>query len=607
MNRSENIFSKAINFFRYHFANMKFRNKLFWLYFLAAVIPFFISQVYSYNTLKNQLISQTKQNVYSSVNQININIENKLDKILQISSILYSDQVLKGYLSKDYSNNVDFVDAYYGYINKYFPQILVLNTSIDFLRVYTPNSTLPSDGYFIFPLNTDPYAAKTYDESVPLQKNIYYENLRQKTENRYVFTMYRLLDYQSLNYPYGVLAIDIQENELYTLIEKESSKNNIYIVNESGVIFSCKDKNLLNKNISQVLNTSIAGFKNSGSFDMTINGEKSLVVYTSMQNKWRIISTVPYGSFLETAQVSSTRLLVLTLFILILSIILVYLTSKLITKRITYLSSQVKKLESGNFDIKLKYASEDELGQLSKAFHRMATNLKILIKEVYEKEILKRNAEMDTLQSQINPHFLYNTLSSISALAVQQNDYRVNEMVNYLSRFYRISLNNGKKIVTVREEIELTKNYISIQQIRFQDLLHITYDIDESLFEKKTIKLILQPMIENSINHGLWNDESGINIIIRLYKSDSGMIFEVIDDGVGISPDKQKNLFTNQVKQSTGYSMKNVNERIKLYFGEDYGVTIFSRPGIGTYVKISTPNTVEAPPEYQPVPVPEQQ
>lgn len=588
----------GLNFIRYNFINMKFRKKLFWLYFFAAVIPFFISQIYSYNTLKNHLITQTKQNVFSSVSQINNNIENKLDKVLQISSFLYSDQILKGYLCKDYSDNVDFVDAYFGYINSYFPKILGSNPNIDFLRVYTTNLTFPSDGYFIFPLNSDSTAEKIYNERILASSNIFYGNLRLNSSGKYVFTLYRLLDYQSLNYPYGVLTIDIREDELYSLIEKESLKNSIFIVNEKGRIFSCKNKDLLNKNISDILKTDLPVLNKSGSFDAVINDSRSLVVYTTTKSKWKIISAVPYDSILKTAQISSAKLLFLSLIILVISIILVFLTSRLITKRITYLSSQVKKLESGNFDVKLKYAGEDELGQLSKSFHQMALKLKTLIKEVYEKEILKRNAEMDTLQSQINPHFLYNTLSSISALALQQNDFRVNEMVNYLSKFYRISLNNGKKIVTIREEIELTRNYINIQQIRFQDLLHITFDLDEALYEKKTIKLILQPLIENCINHGLWNDESGINIIIRLYGVESDIIFEVIDDGIGIGMEKQKNILVNQVKQATGYSMKNVNERIKLYFGEAYGVSIFSRPGIGTYVKLTIPDTMDAPQEY---------
>ncbi len=592
MRRLLKILCAGFGFIKWHFINMKFKNKLFWLYFLAAVIPFFISQVHSYSTLKNQLISQTKQNVYSSVNQINANINNKLDTILKMSSILYSDQILKGFLVKDYSNNVDFVDAYYGYINSYFPQILGLNPGIDFLRVYAPNTSFPSDGYFILPLEADPYAKKIYTEGRNTVSNTFYGNLRLNSLNKYVFTLYRVLDYQNINYPYGVLTFDILENELYTLIEKEPPQNSIYIVNESDIILSCRDKTLLNKSISEVLNTDIPEMKNAGSFDATISGSKSLVVFTTTKNSWKIISTIPYASILKTAQASSARLLLLSLIILVLSIFLVFLTSNIITKRITYLSTQVKKVESGNFDIQLKYASEDELGQLSKAFHGMATNLKILIKEVYEKEILKRKAEMDTLQSQINPHFLYNTLSSISALALKQSDFRVNEMVNYLSKFYRISLNNGKKIISVREEIELTRNYLSIQHVRFQDLLHVTYELDESLYDLKTIKLILQPLIENSINHGIWNDDKGIAINIKLYREGENIVFEVIDDGLGIGLEKQKTLLVHQVKQTTGYSMKNVNERIKLYFGEKYGIEIFSRPGIGTYVKITIPDNV---------------
>jgi two-component system sensor histidine kinase YesM len=162
-------------------------------------------------------------------------------------------------------------------------------------------------------------------------------------------------------------------------------------------------------------------------------------------------------------------------------------------------------------------------------------------------------------------------------------------MASLLSKFYRMSLNNGNYMLPIRSEIELTKYYIEIQKRRFKNLLNITFSIDESLLNYKTLKLILQPFIENSINHGIWDDEKGINIVIKLYKEENKIIFEIIDDGIGMSSSKLDELINDISNVSSGYGIRNVNNRIKLYFGDDFGVHIYSKIGIGTQVKIIIP------------------
>lgn len=198
---------------------------------------------------------------------------------------------------------------------------------------------------------------------------------------------------------------------------------------------------------------------------------------------------------------------------------------------------------------------------------------------------------MDSLQAQITPHFLYNTLASISALAVTNNNMQGHLMADDLAKFYRISLNKGKKRITIEQEIMLTRHYLSIQKTRFEGLFTVHYSLDESLLRFTTVKLILQPFIENCINHAIWDDESGITIIIRLMPDGDDLVFSVIDDGMGMPAHVLQRL-AEKTDQPAGYGIYNVDKRIKLAYGGRYGVDIYSRLGIGTAVTIRLPKTV---------------
>jgi len=170
---------------------------------------------------------------------------------------------------------------------------------------------------------------------------------------------------------------------------------------------------------------------------------------------------------------------------------------------------------------------------------------------------------------------------------LKEGSMQVYQMVNHLSKYYRISLNKGKRVVLLEQEIQLVKNYVSIQAIRFRGMLHMHYDLDESLFNRTVIKLILQPFIENCINHAIWS-ESGINIIVKLKTEGEDLLLQVIDDGQGMTRQRLEEAF-NKASNQSGYGIKNVDDRIKLAYGERYGVEIFSRLGMGTNVTIRLP------------------
>ncbi|ANE45671.1 hypothetical protein SY83_04435 [Paenibacillus swuensis] len=581
------VIRNVLNSFNRVALNMRLRSKLFVVYLLLSIIPLYVFVFYSYHTIRNELTEQTYSAMSNTINQISENIQDKMDNYTKISAALYLDVKLQDYLTRDYSESAEYLEAY-EYINRTFGNIRTTHPDVYGISVYISHDRFPSDGYYIKPIDDTIRRTAWYNQVIQTFGNPIFGTIITDQEQTNIFTLARLLNINSLNYPYGVLVFHMKEDEIYSLMAKESANKDIFIADPQGVIVSAKNKTLLSTNLHSLLKHTVPQSP-TGTFDTVYNGERSLVVYRTLKNGWQTVSVVPYSSFLAKAQTATTNLMLMALSITVSAIILLYLTSGLLTKRFERLLGGIRKVSREDFNIKLHDMGNDEIGQVSSAFTKMSDKIDNLINEVYKKEISKKETELHMLQSQINPHFLYNTLGSISALALRQGDSQVYAMVQHLAKFYRISLNKGKNIITIGEEIELTRNYISIQQTRFKGMLHVDYDVDETLHHCQTIKLIVQPFVENSINHGIWDDERGVGIVIRVSRDGyERIVIDIIDDGMGMDQAAIEAAIL-KTEAVSGFGIFNVSERIRLAFGDSYGVQVFSRIGIGTQVRITLP------------------
>ena len=299
---------------------------------------------------------------------------------------------------------------------------------------------------------------------------------------------------------------------------------------------------------------------------------------------------------------------VLTLSVVFICVLIAVFIALSVTRSIyspiTDLQTEMEKVGKGVLDIELKdndKLARDELGVLTVGFIDMVQRLKKLIDDVYhsrikekELEFLRKEAELNALQQQINPHFLYNTLETIFWAAQLKGEDEIAEMVTALGDFFRTSINKGLEYLSIDEEISNVKNYVYLQKIRFGNRFEVKWDIDENILKYKTIKLILQPIIENAIVHGIENLASGGLIIIKGYFKKDTIVFEIIDNGIGMSEKEVKELEISINKRkrdvSKSIGVENVNQRIKLYFGEKYGVSIKSRKGEGTTIIVLIPS-----------------
>ncbi|WP_310550632.1 sensor histidine kinase [Paenibacillus glufosinatiresistens] len=262
------------------------------------------------------------------------------------------------------------------------------------------------------------------------------------------------------------------------------------------------------------------------------------------------------------------------------------LVARLSGRKMSRIVRLVHSFQEGNFQKRIRFSGNDEFVQIAEAFNVMGQNIQELISRVYVQDIRRKQAELEALQSQINPHFLYNTLSTISSLANLGEAEKVTDMVQGLSRFYRLTLNQGHAHVEVEQELRQVETYLEIQKVKYADAFQVHVRVDEEILHVPIIKVILQPFVENVFKHA-WFGES-ISIVLVGARIGSDLELKVIDNGIGMRRETVRAIMEGKA-DSAGYGVRNVDERIKLRYGPSYGVTIASVYGAGTTVRILLP------------------
>lgn len=269
--------------------------------------------------------------------------------------------------------------------------------------------------------------------------------------------------------------------------------------------------------------------------------------------------------------------------------------SRVAVRRIEKLTENVDQIEMGRMKLEMEDDSPDEIGILIRSFRKMIQQIQSLIEEVYQSKIQQQNLEMKALQAQINPHFLYNTLSLINWKAIAAGEEDISRITLALSEYYRTTLNRGNSFITTEDEMKNIQSYLNIQLIMHDYEFTVEYDIDPDSRGYYVPKLLLQPLVENALEHGLDIKEEGEKtLLISCHQDKKDVLFVVQDNGVGMDAVMLSKLIKTH---STGYGVNNVNDRLVLLYGEDYMLHIESRPGVGTKVSIRIPKTTRIPEE----------
>ncbi len=313
----------------------------------------------------------------------------------------------------------------------------------------------------------------------------------------------------------------------------------------------------------------------------------------SEYSKWTTVVLVSKNFLLKDFYKYRTRMFIVLLIILLAALHILPVVIGRITKNIKELKKTMEEIRSGNISAKPAIHSIDEIGRLSDIFVEMMGKVQNLMKDIQVKERGKRQAELEALQAQINPHFLCNTLNTIKYLAQLQNAKNIGEITTSLVRLLRITIDNTKSFITIEEELEHVRSYITIQRYKYADRFSTEFLVQEDVLKYKTIKMILQPLVENAIFHGIEPSGREGLITIKIYSEYDRIIFKVIDNGVGMTQEQIEKFLSHSAKAEksrfSGIGVNNVNERIKLFFGEEYGLKVYSQPGMCTSVEIEIP------------------
>jgi two-component system sensor histidine kinase YesM len=365
----------------------------------------------------------------------------------------------------------------------------------------------------------------------------------------------------------------------------------IYIIDQSGNIIYHPQQQIVyaglkSENIAEALS------KNPGSYYDDFQGEKRIMTIRNISfTSWKMVGISYVDELTANKRDLGSFILIITLFCIIFEILASMFISAKISLPIKKLERQMKKVENGDFDINLEVKGEDEVKHLSKSFNLMIARIKQLMSQIIIEQEAKRKSDFKALQAQINPHFLYNTLDSIIWMNENRNYEGVSTMVSALAKFFRVSISKGHEIISVSDEIDHVTSYLIIQKIRYKDKFDFTIEAQPEVLHKKTLKLILQPIVENSIYHGINQIQEKGEIKITAAIEANRIIYRISDNGYGIPPEVLKNILDQESKSShsSGVGLKNVNERIKLCYGNEYGIKIESELDVGTTAIIEIP------------------
>jgi len=475
------------------------------------------------------------------------------------------------------------------------------------------NITLVLDGLFSIQtaneediLITKGIENESWYQSVPLtgRPQVYSRQIHWKGRQEPVLSILkRIVNPQTLG-AYGMLIIDLNYKRLQEAASDirlgESGHGFLFIVDSSGRIVYHPTMQIIGSNLDPSILHAMKDLS-SGSFVSGQGADKMLYTYSlSERFNWYFVTSIPYGELMSSRTQMGSTILYTTAASMVIAFILSIGLASSIVRPIKRLYQYMRKVEKGDFTERVKVESEDELGMLSASFNKMVARLAELVEEVYlskvratEMHLREKESELKMLQAQINPHFLYNTLETIRGMALEHDRLDIASVSAALARIMRYNVKQTDTDVTVRQEVEIVEVYLQIQKHRFEERLQYEIDIPDWAMGQRIVKLALQPLIENSIIHGLEPAAGQTRIRLTAEKLDDDRFCIIIsDNGAGMSIDQLEAIRSSLDDTQGDHShigLQNVHKRIRYLFGDRYGLNVDSREGAGTVVRIVLP------------------
>lgn len=579
-------------------------------YFLLITLPFLAFILINSHFTSKDLEEKAKFSSEQIFTQGLSSVEFRIAILKTYMNVLSVNDKIQDIVKKDITAYKENIGLWYYDINDIRKQFVNANPSTDItnVRLYVNSAVTEIDETIDMLkmsriLKTDWYKKLTSENNTFVwfrdQEKVIQPGSGELKLQKYISTVRVLQSNENLKEILGLIKIDIREKVFKDILERVAILKNssAYLVNSKNEIIATSAKTepsrfffapqIVNKHTKYEL-----GNKNGVWENLKLDKESYLVgIHGVAGTDWNMIITIPHKEILASQSKVMKQMLLIILFIAPLTLPLAFFGAASGTKRIRHLISHMKSVQKGVFNISILSSSRDEIGELTRNFNTMITKISILLDEKYSLGQELKSIELKALQAQINPHFLYNTLDLIYWKALRIKEDSIYELVQSLSKFYKLSLSGGNDIVTLENEVEHIQAYVQIQNARFKNGIALIIDIPKELYQYKLPKITLQPIIENSITHGILEkeDEKG-TIRITGHTNNNNIVLEITDDGVGIPKEKLLTILDSSPGDAFhGYGINNINKRIKLLYGEDYSLTYFSEQGCGTTVRIVLP------------------
>lgn len=584
-------------------ADWRLRTKMIVSYLLCMLFPLTVLSGSLYQTSKESILKERSSAAKQSVGQYNKIFDEYIRQVDSITMLPYVDKDLQNYLLKttgkrSYADYFDDIDSIYRILETQF----LVNKEIDYISLASLNGQILS-------LSASGRIRAEYKFLDNAQFSDFYTSKGELTfssrhMSRYLFAPRepvftvgrRILDFYEGFYS-GYILIDCSMDIFDRVCAQMDSgeKKHIVIADGSGVLLYTSEKDSEWEQEEKIL--SLAEKQTGKDSIWTMNGQEVYSVKDSSSvTGWTVYEILPYSAILDSVKPIRNVMFILSGCCIVLVILCSLFVANSVSSPIRRLQRTMRQVEEGNTALRSDIQNNSEIGQLSHTFNQLLNRIEQLLTTIKGIEIKKREAQLDALKSQINPHFLYNTLESIRIMAIIEDKNDIARAIEALSDLFRYAIRGHSDIIDVEQELIYIKNYILLQKIRFEDRLQAKYDIDEALLKYKMIKLTVQPLVENAIIHGFGgsSDEGIIRICVK--KQGEELHISVEDNGEGITPKKLLDIsqqLTSGAEIGAGIGLHNIHQRIVMYFGKEYGLSLTSIPGKGTKAVIRIPATTD--------------
>lgn len=559
------------------FNNIKFRHKLVLTYFCVGVIPILVLGIFCYQQSRSQLMEREQNNIQDYMMQSVSGLDNQMRIYNNLSDYISYNQTIAQVVSYDYKSYYEMYQQFNEVLDPILSSLKYFHDDVNKVTIYTKNDIVKHDTT-IAPIS-EIKGTDWYPKVENSREILWFADAGKKT----VFSSRNMSMLKQCDCE-GILYINVDYNSMFSNFSQMSSKNyGVYIVDDNGnKIYEYH--NFDKKNRAMKLSYPQLFTKASSKY--------TIVHATTSVSGWKVYLYKPNSLIMKSVRSMVLGIILVAFVCIVTSLFAVSRISRFMVSGIEELTENMAKVEAGDMEINVTSTSEDEVGELICGFGNMLDQIKRLIREVYESKLAQKEYEMRALQAQINPHFLYNSLSLINWKALEADKQDISRITLLLSSFYRTALNRGKNILSIRDEVNNVKSYLDIQLIMHDYDFDVVIDVPEKMMEYKTLNLILQPLVENAIDHGIDLKPEGRGKISIIGKAEGENLYLIVEDnGVGMEQEKAEQI-TSQ--SSKGYGVRNVNERIKLLYGPEYCMKVESEIMKGTRITICIPAVKES-------------